>query len=484
MKSPFDTDAPLPDFKDGERTMVRLLIAIWGDSGAGKTRSGCALARGLAAEPGEDFSDPVVLRAIDRRVALIDTDAGRASHYMPAPGAPPRADRFAFRHTEMDAPYTSARLIGLCEKAVADGAKVIVIDSFSMLWDGPGGCQDWHQMEVEAAVERARKRYNQRNNNRWPFDEDYERDKASMPAWKKPKVDWRDMERRLLALGVTLVVCGHADDKLRIEKEKDAEGNETKKTKVIQPQDRPVHLRWEPIAEKKFKRRLSVSMVLTPEEPGVPHMLKKIDPEIEACIPLDRPLSANTGLRLAAWARGADPAALRSGSRPITLQSPPPDQAQDQTGQVQTDGAGATLESPPAPSLSSEPPAADDGADAPFPGDLIAYQGQRYDPARPQALRTEEPVTRMPAEDCAAFARALADLIRHAPTPTLKLAWLEENNEAMIALRGRGPSWVSRLEALAKASAGEQSPADGGASPNERAGGMDAPPQHSTGSEF
>ena len=310
----------MSSFRLAVRSGAQLLVAIWGDSGAGKTRSGLAVARGIAADPGEDFNNPETLRAIDRRIFVVDTDAGRAEHYAPAEGEAPRADRFAFQHAELEPPFTTARYLALVQEAVEAGARVILTDSISMLWDGEGGCVDWHAQNVADAVERARKRW-EAGPKRYPFDEDYEGDKASVGAWKEPKVDWRRMESRLLQLRTHLIFCGHADDKLRLEKEVDDQGRETKKTRVVQPKEKPIKDRWEPIAEKKFKRRLVVSLILTPEEPGVPHVHKPMDPELAACIPLDRQLNANVGLRLATWARGAK----AGGPRPAnTKKSAPP----------------------------------------------------------------------------------------------------------------------------------------------------------------
>lgn len=449
MTNPFDADdEDLADFKDGQRNGMALLIAIWGDSGTGKTRSGMAVSRGLAMLPGEDPTNLETLRQIDQRVYVIDTDAGRAQHYMPAPGEDVRADRFAFKHAPLGPPYTSKRLLAMCNKAVAGGAKVVMIDSFSLFWDGEGGCSDWKERIVDAVVARKLAQHNARQNNRYPFDEDYERDKAGIGAWNKPKVDWRHMERRLLDLGVHLVFCGHADDKLSLEKAKDDQGNELNKTVVIQAKDKPIKDRWVPIAEKKFKRRLTVSVVLTPEAPGLPYMVKDVDPEIAECIPLDRQLNANVGKRLAEWARGQKKktAAPRSFSLDDT----------------NADGA-------PSPALREETAGAWPGGAHP--------DWDALDPAKPIMLPHRPTLATRDA--WTPFAVALRALIREAPDDETAQRWRNLNSDFVLKVSAQLAADVDAE--LVNRSKGAE-PEGAGASDGMGSGG--APAKSAAGGDF
>jgi RecA/RadA recombinase len=149
------------------RERVSLIIALAAASGGGKTRSALAIARGLA---GGD----------DSRIAYIDTEAGRALHYAVAPSEAPTADRFAFMHGDLKAPFTPESYADAI-KAADDTGKfdVIVVDSCSHEWEGEGGLHDEHQDGVAAAVEKARAAAAQNN---WRFDEEKAATSASCRA--------------------------------------------------------------------------------------------------------------------------------------------------------------------------------------------------------------------------------------------------------------------------------------------------------------
>ena len=111
-----------------------------------------------------------------------------------------------------------------------------------------------------------------------------------------PKLRHRRLVSRLLQCRAHLVICLRADEKLKMEK---VDG----KMVIIQPKDLPVEERWVPIVEKRFPYELTTSLLLTPARPGVPIPIK-LQAQHRAAVPLDRPLSEDTGRALAAWARG------------------------------------------------------------------------------------------------------------------------------------------------------------------------------------
>jgi hypothetical protein len=93
---------------------------------------------------------------------------------------------------------------------------------------------------------------------------------------------------------------------------KDADGNRRggkvyKKTVITAAKDRPIHERWSPICEKKLPFEFTVSLLLTADRPGYPIPLK-LEEQHKVAVPLDRPISEQTGVLLSEWARG--------GSRP------------------------------------------------------------------------------------------------------------------------------------------------------------------------
>ncbi len=284
-------------FAPAVRERVSLIIAIAGASGGGKTLSALKVARGLA---GGD----------DSRIAYIDTEAGRALHYAVAPGEQPSAERFAFQHGDLQAPF-SPEAYADAIKAADDTGKfdVIVVDSCSHEWEGEGGLHDEHQDAVEEAVAKSRGNHNP---NWGPFDETKAADRASIGAWKEPKRRHKRFVTRLLQCRAHLVLCLRADEKLRIEQVKDERGRS--KTVIVQPKDLPPNERWVPICEKRFMYEMTLSLILTPQSPGVPVPIK-LQAQHRAAVPLDKPLSEETGHQLALWASGGKPSTT---ARPVT----------------------------------------------------------------------------------------------------------------------------------------------------------------------
>src|SRR3989304_533235 len=84
-----------------------------GSGGSGKTYSALRLARGLAGDRG--------------RVALIDTEAGRALHY---------AERFDFDHCDLKPPFAPSAYADAIAAAEGAGDPGIVGDSLSHEWAG------------------------------------------------------------------------------------------------------------------------------------------------------------------------------------------------------------------------------------------------------------------------------------------------------------------------------------------------------------
>lgn len=102
--------------RKAERKQAKMRISISGPSGSGKTWSGLVLSRGLV----DKWED----------IALIDTENKRGDIY---------SDMGAYNIITLEAPFSPERCIEAihaCEKA---GMKVIIFDSLSHEWEGPGG---------------------------------------------------------------------------------------------------------------------------------------------------------------------------------------------------------------------------------------------------------------------------------------------------------------------------------------------------------
>ena len=263
------------------REKIGLLFGIAGASGSGKTFSALKLAKGIANGTG--------------KIAVIDTEAGRALHYAPRPGVP-LADQpgaFEFLHLDFQPPFTPERYIEAIRACEEAGATVIVIDSMSHEWAGEGGCSDMQAAEAERMAT-----YDGKLNER-------RLEAMTAPAWKKPKQRHQRMMSRLIQTRTHLIFCLRAQEKIKIVKVV-KDGRE--RSEVV-PQG------FQPICEKSFMFELSGSMTLHPEQPGcarydLPH---KLNDDLRAIFPEDTRIGDEAGKRLRMWAEtGADrPAADR-----------------------------------------------------------------------------------------------------------------------------------------------------------------------------
>lgn len=111
-------------FKKAERKQARLRLALAGPSGSGKTYSALQMAKGLGG-----------------RIAVIDTEHGSASLY---------ADLVDFDVMELHAPYSPERYIEAIKAAEQAGYDVLIIDSYSHEWTGPGGCLEINDQIAKA----------------------------------------------------------------------------------------------------------------------------------------------------------------------------------------------------------------------------------------------------------------------------------------------------------------------------------------------
>lgn len=119
-------------FKKLTRTKQRVAIAVVGRSGSGKTVGALRLARGLA---GGDFSD----------VFYIQLDPKDAGVYIDDDRFPEFSELREVNAVPISPPYHPDRLSAAVEEAYRSGARVVVIDSLTEVYNGPGGLADLHQ---------------------------------------------------------------------------------------------------------------------------------------------------------------------------------------------------------------------------------------------------------------------------------------------------------------------------------------------------
>lgn len=108
-------------FKKATKEKQKLRLLLEGASGSGKTYSALIIAQAIA-------------KKLNKKVAFIDTEYGSASLY---------ADKFDFDTLELKAPFTPEKYINAIKEASeCIDYGVLIIDSISHEWSGPGGCLD------------------------------------------------------------------------------------------------------------------------------------------------------------------------------------------------------------------------------------------------------------------------------------------------------------------------------------------------------
>lgn len=184
------------EIRTAERQGARLLIQLSGVSGSGKTFSALQLAYGLA---GGDASKIVGIDTENRRMSL-NADC--------LPGGE------RFRVLEFFAPFSPDRYIQAIDAACKAGAEVVVIDSVSHEWEGPGGCQ-----EIAGAT--------------------------AFPNWKKAKAEHKRFMTHMLQSPAHIICCTRAREK--------TDFTDTKN---------PKPLGLQPIQEHNFSYEATVSLMM------------------------------------------------------------------------------------------------------------------------------------------------------------------------------------------------------------------------------
>lgn len=109
-------------FAPATREQARARIGLQGPAGSGKTMS--------ALKIGERLAD-------GGQIGLVDTERGSALTYAPVPGRPDLGG-IPFLHMPMDN-YDPRNLIEACRAAAAAALPVLIVDSWSLFYNGKGG---------------------------------------------------------------------------------------------------------------------------------------------------------------------------------------------------------------------------------------------------------------------------------------------------------------------------------------------------------
>lgn len=244
--------------RPSQRGDVKILGAVAGPSGGGKTLSGLRVARGLAG---------------DGKIVVVDTEHGRSQIY--ADVAQP------WDWLDFEPPFSPERYIEALEAAEALSPAVIMVDSISHEYEGEGGLFDLVEEFLEQrAGSDARKR-----------------SALSFSAWDYAKRRHKKLVLHLLRMPCHVILGMRAQDKIDLVKE----GGQLK---AIPKKSLTGLDGWEPICERRLPYEMTCSFLLLPDKPGIPRPLKPMPPTMAPLIPLDRPLDEEAGAALAKWAAG------------------------------------------------------------------------------------------------------------------------------------------------------------------------------------
>jgi len=243
----------------------KFVIGLAGTSGSGKTRSALELATGLAGKDG--------------KICFIDTEH-RSNWY---------ADKFIFYSNTLSQPYTPEAYSQAAREAVEAGADVIVVDSMSHGWGGPGGLLEVHAALVE---ERAQKSFQRAQQKGWNTTLDEQMDKISQFCWARLKPRWNFMANAFLTLGVHVILCYRAKEV--------AENLRGKTRNKLRMKSGAMDI----ISEGSEVFDLTVSLLMDTARPGYVAEVLKLPDEIRSVVNFSEQLSRKHGELLRAVANG------------------------------------------------------------------------------------------------------------------------------------------------------------------------------------
>lgn len=244
-----------------KRERVPVWLALIGASGSGKTYSALRLATGMCS-------------VIGGKPWLIDTEARRALHY---------AEQFSFVHVPFGTPFGSTDYLAAVKYCVEQKASVVIVDSMSHEHEGEGGYLDTHEAELV----------------RIAGDDFAKRERAKLAAWVRPSALRSRMLQGLLQLGVSIIFCFRAKERVR--PVANSEGRMV-----------PTEQGWSVIGGETLVYEMTASCLLPPRGQGVPQWQTDYVAE-KAAMKLPRQflgildkgeLNEEIGTLLATWAMG------------------------------------------------------------------------------------------------------------------------------------------------------------------------------------
>ena len=168
----------------------------------------------------------------------------------------------------MTSPYTPRRYLEAIEEFLAYGVDILVVDSFSHCWEGPGGV-------LEMA------------------DQAEEHGKKGLMKWLMPKRDYKKLVSFLLSTRMHMILCSRAKQPIL---EAVVEGE---KTLLTQP--------WEPIQDKRLKYEMTIVVPMTLDGEYETDASRLKAPGDLAHLFRGELLDEGTGAAIAEWVNGGKP---------------------------------------------------------------------------------------------------------------------------------------------------------------------------------
>src|SRR5690242_8794050 len=230
-----------------ERAGAHLLIQLYGPPRSGKTYTALRIARGMVGPKGH--------------IGVLDTESGRARLYSDkVPGG--------FVVGELTPPYTPRRYLEAIGEFLAYGVDILVVDSFSHCWEGPGGVLEM----ADQAEEHGRK---------------------GLMKWLMPKRDYKKLVSFLLSTRMHMILCSRAKQPIL---EAMVEGE---KTLVTQP--------WEPIQDKRLRYEMTIVVPMTLDGAYETEASRLKVPADLGHLFQGELLDEQTGVAIAEWVNGGKP---------------------------------------------------------------------------------------------------------------------------------------------------------------------------------
>lgn len=264
-------------FKPAQRTSIKPLIGLFGESGGGKTLSALFLARGIAGPQGT--------------IGLIDTENGRGSLFCDMVTG-------GYQTLEIQPPFSPEAYMKAVDEAENAGIDCLIIDSTSHEWTGEGGYLDMK----EAALDRMA-------GNDWR-----KRDACKFAASAQCKPAHNKFVARLLRCKMPVILCFRAKDKVKMDKDE--------RGKTVIKSDEHVS----PISDSGliFEMLIAGEVFAKDAVGGFFRLVKYTHNGLRAILPSEgEQIGEDTGAKIAAWCKGATSSTPmpRTAPKPATAKS-------------------------------------------------------------------------------------------------------------------------------------------------------------------